>query len=1079
MAFRILGPIEVMDDGVPIELGAPKQRALLAVLILHANEGISTDRLIELIWGESPPRTAGHSVQIYVSELRKALDDDGEVILTRRPGYELRVDSEEVDARRFERLVGDAADAQRGGDRETAASLAAEAIALWRGPPLADFAYDEFAQREIRRLEEMRQRAVAILCESQVQAGTPLEAVAMLRDAVARDPLSEEPRRLLMLALFAGGRQAESLRVFRDYRDTLAEETGLEPSPELLRLEEQILLRDPSLATPTATTSARRGAERNPYKGLRAFGEADATDFFGRDRLIRRLLDATTAPFTAVVGPSGSGKSSAVRAGLIPALRAGERSGSHDWTIAVLMPGRYPFAAFDAAMRDAAGSATSASDPTDDASITRSILRSIRTDTGLMLLVVDQFEELFTLTDEATRRAFLRNLITAAEEPRGRIRVLVTVRADFYDRPLLYPEFAKLFAENVVNVLPLTAAGIEAAAVEPAQRVGVGFAPDLLAQLVSDMTDQPGALPLFQYTLTELFDGRDNSVMTLDGYRHVGGLAGALGRRADAVYESLDPDEQETARDVFLRLVKPAGGRHTRRPVPVLELESMGEAVRVSTILTRFGAERLLTFDRDSQTGAATVEVSHEALLSAWSRLAGWLEEARFDLVQLDGLLASAMEWETAGRAPGYLLTGARLADYEAWHESSSIALPPSAFTYLATSTAARIEADRAEAQRRERESKAARRARVRLWGMLAAVVALAAVITFVVVTAIANRPPSVMFGYEGKGGAWDVQMLSGVERAAADFGIEHGVVAATDIGLGLNEIVESSPDLALLGWGGLLVDSSMQTALDHPEIDFVVLDIEPDQELIDARPNVSFAVFAANEGSFLVGAIAASKNETGKIGFIGGVDMPPIWDFRAGFEAGARYVDPTIEITSIYLTQWPDISGYQSPELAAIHARELYESGVDVIYPAAGESGIGVACTARDVTDETGVHRWMIGVDADSYLNWSDPGVMWLTDVLPPYEPKRLVELQPHVLSSMLKRTDTAMYAALEDYANGTFTPGKRIFNLANDGVGYSTSGGYIDDIVADLETMKARIIAGEIHVPTWQELVPPGAGG
>ncbi|MFV9673100.1 MAG: BTAD domain-containing putative transcriptional regulator, partial [Acidimicrobiia bacterium] len=1061
----------------PVELGAPKQRALLAVLLLHANEVVPANRLVDLVWGEDPPRTAPHSVQIYVSELRKAFDGNGEVIVTRRPGYALQIDTEAIDAHRFERLVGEATTAMANGDQASASAAAGAALRLWGGSPLVDFAYDEFAQREIERLTELHHRAVATLCELHVFEGRPLEAVPMLRDAVRDDPLREEPRRILMMALFAGGRQAEALREFRDYRDTLGEETGLDPSPELLRLEEQILLRDPSLAPVVESDVVSWSIERNPYKGLQAFGEADAGDFFGRDELIARLLVASTSPLTAVVGPSGSGKSSAVKAGLIPILREGALRGSHEWTVATLMPGRYPFAEFDAAMDRLSGAGNGRSDPTDDASIAKSMLRALPSESGIMLLVIDQFEELFTLTDETTRRAFLRNLIAAVEEPRQRIRILLTVRADFYDRPLLYPEFAELFTENVVNVIPLTPSGIEAAAVEPAQQVGVVFAPDLLAELVSDMTDQPGALPLFQYTLTELFDERGNSAMTLDGYRRIGGLSGALSRRADAVYSSLDPEEQAVTRDVFLRLVKPTDDRYTRRPVPVLDLEPIGDSVLVSTVLTRFGTERLLTFDRDSQTGAATVEVSHEALLSGWNRLADWLEEARLDLVELDGLMAGAAEWETVGRDPGYLLTGARLTDYEAWQETTALTLPPDAAAYLAESLELRTTEVAAEIERVEREHKATRRARVRLWGMLAAVVALVAVITFVILAAIANRPPLVVFGYQGNIGGWDQQMAAGVERASLDFGIEVDVVTGSDAGavLAMQEMMEPPRDLALVGWGSLQAGENEQLALDHPDTRFVLLDIRPDQEMIDTHPNTSFSVFADHQGAFLAGVIAALMTETGKVGFIGGVNMPLIWDFEIGFVHGARFVDPDIEILGEYLTTHPDYSGFQSPKLAELSARSMYESGVDVIFPAAGASAVGAIYTANQVTEETGIHRWAIGVDYDVYQDWTSTEPMPGTAELPPFVELIPADLLPHILSSILKRTDVAFYVALEDYANGIFESGRRVFDVSNDGIGYSTTGGYIDHIVDEVDAIKLLVATGKIVVPTSQDIGIP----
>ncbi|MEA3510211.1 MAG: BTAD domain-containing putative transcriptional regulator [Actinomycetota bacterium] len=1077
MEFRILGPIEVLDDGTPIELGAPKQRAVLAVLLLHVNEVVSADRLVDLVWGEDPPRTAAHSVQIYVSELRKAFDADGEVIVTRRPGYVLQTEPEMIDARRFEALVGEAISALRDGDQASASVAAGSAIGLWSGSPLADFAYDDFAQREIERLTELHHRAVATLCELHVFEGRPLEAVPMLRDSVRADPLREEPRRLLMLALFAGGRQAEALREFRDYRHRLGEEAGLDPSPELLRLEEQILLRDPSLAPQVEEPTSVRTEERNPYKGLRAFGEADVADFFGRDELVERLLEACSQPLTAVVGPSGSGKSSAVRAGLIPTLRAGAIPGSEDWAIVTMQPGRYPFAEFDAAIADVAADGIAPCDPGDDHALAESMIRCLTGDTVAVLLVVDQFEELFTLTDETTRRAFLRNVANAAEDPRQRIRILITIRADFYDRPLTYPEFIDHFTDSVVHVAPLSPTGIEAAAVEPSRGVGISVDSDLLAQLVSDMSDQPGALPLFQYTLTELFAERDSSTMTIDGYQRIGGLSGALRRRADAVYASLDAAEQTTARDIFLRLVKPTEDRYTRRPVPVLELEAVGDAVAVSAVLTRFGDERLLTFDRDSRTGAATCEVSHEAMLSGWDRLAGWLDDARLDLEKLDGLIIAAADWEAADRDSSYLLTGARLTEYETWSDSSTIVLLPSAAAFLVESVDARTEAARVEVERAERETKATRRSRFRLLGMLAAVVALVAVVTFVVLTSLANRPPSVVLVYSGPDeGGWNDQMVAELERAANDFDIEIGYEISSPAGLGLTltDLVESGTELILNGFGSIAAPVLSDVVPAQGDTNFVLPDIAIPLPLFEEEgleyPNASYPWFASHEGSFLVGVAAARMTVTDVVGFIGVEDVPVTVQNLAGFEAGVAYVEEDEgKAIEVIVRDVPMLREFQSAFdtriLGRQAAQELYALGSDVVYASVGASGRGVLEAAYDVSGDTGVHRWYIGVDVDEWAQISAEG----HDPDDPYDQQHLL---PHILTSMVKYLGPSMYDAVEDFANRDFTDGVIQYGVADHGVDYTTSGGHLSsDLIEELEDLRMRIGTGEIDVPTLPE--------
>jgi DNA-binding SARP family transcriptional activator len=244
MDFRLLGPIEVAGDEGSLQLGGTKQRSLLAMLLLHANQVVSTDRLIDALWGASPPFTCSKSIQVYVSRLRKAIGDNR--LVTHAPGYALYVDPTELDLARFEQLVAEARRAPPKG----ASEKLREALALWRGPPLADLAYEQFAQAEIARLDEMRLGAVEQRLEADLALGLHAELVAELEPLVARHPLRERFRYQLMLALYRSQRQAEALEAYRQARQELSEELGLEPSESLKQLEAAILRQDPDLAPP-------------------------------------------------------------------------------------------------------------------------------------------------------------------------------------------------------------------------------------------------------------------------------------------------------------------------------------------------------------------------------------------------------------------------------------------------------------------------------------------------------------------------------------------------------------------------------------------------------------------------------------------------------------------------------------------------------------------------------------------------------------------------------------------------------------------------------------------------------------
>ena len=241
LEFRILGPLEVWDGEKTLELGGQRQRAVLAVLAMHVGEVVPSERLITYLWGESPPPTAATSLQNAVSQLRKALGAD--VVETRAPGYALNAEKDAVDARRFERLVNEA----RSRRPSAGSALMREALQLWRGPPLGDFPYEQFAQNEAARLEELRLTAVEERSRRSWSSGGAAELVGELEALVRENPLRERPRGQLMLALYRSGRQAEALQAYQDARRMLVDELGIEPTPALQQLHASILRQESAL----------------------------------------------------------------------------------------------------------------------------------------------------------------------------------------------------------------------------------------------------------------------------------------------------------------------------------------------------------------------------------------------------------------------------------------------------------------------------------------------------------------------------------------------------------------------------------------------------------------------------------------------------------------------------------------------------------------------------------------------------------------------------------------------------------------------------------------------------------------
>ena len=290
MEFRILGPLEVADDGAVRALPPGKPRALLAVLLLRANEVVPADLVIDQLWGENPPATAGHLVHVYVSQLRKSLGDKGELLATRSPGYQLAVGPEGLDLYRFELRLREAREALDVGDAAGAATLAREALGLWRGPALSDFAYESFAQTAIGRLEELRLAAQELGIESELRMGRSGELVAELEALVREHPLRERLRGQLMTALYRSGRQAEALETYQDLRRRLAEELGLDPGPALQRLEGAILRHDPELrpdAAPAVIEATGQAAERSVLVYSRNLDRLDALIAIGETLVAR------------------------------------------------------------------------------------------------------------------------------------------------------------------------------------------------------------------------------------------------------------------------------------------------------------------------------------------------------------------------------------------------------------------------------------------------------------------------------------------------------------------------------------------------------------------------------------------------------------------------------------------------------------------------------------------------------------------------------------------------------------------------------------------------------------------------
>ena len=1331
MQFGILGPLAVHQSGAVVDITGPKQRALLIYLLLHANEIVSTDRIVDALYGDELTGREEGTLRVHITNLRRVLEPSrakGEhprVLVTRAPGYSLRTDRDAIDAGRFERLVGEGRRALEV-DPELADDRFTEGLSLWRGDALEDVAYESFAQDESDRLESLRMAALEDRIEARLGLGQHLTVAGELETLIREQPLRERLYGLLMLAHYRSGRQAEALRLFQQARGTLGAELGIEVSPQLRRLEAQMLQQDPELDLPSemrrhersgplepgrsirgfelrerigagyfgevfrayqpavgrevalkvvrpehadapefirsfhteaqivarlehphivplydywrepsraylvmrwlkggslrqaldrgpfrpeatlqaveqvasaldaahrqgvihrdvkptnilfddrnnaylsdfgiavtsivdfegeerstlsppysspellqreaaspqsdifsvgvitwemltgrrfadsieeggtgingylpplevtgldqraagevlavatarlpterypdsasfvqalrsALGSARqavsrpRTAKRNPYKGLAAFQEADGGDFFGREAITRDLVDQLgQSQVVAVVGPSGSGKSSLVRAGLVPALRGGALDGSERWLVLSMVPGRQPFEEFYTALNPIAVEAPKPRGvpaPKDDRELLRALDRGLPAG-AQVVLIIDQFEELFALTPEMERDRFIANLVTLLQDD-VRVRLAMTVRADYYDRPLRYRTFGRIVADNSVTVTALTPSELERAIVRPADRAGVALEPGLVAELVNEVADQPGGLPLLQYALAELFDRRRQDELTVDAYRQIGGVMGALGSRADDLYRELG-DHQATVRQVFLRLVALGeGAGDTRRRVLITELEALSDQSAVVTeVVETYGAHRILTFDHDPVTRTPSVEIAHEALLTRWSRLAVWVSDAREDLMTHGALATAVHAWESAGRDPDYLVRGKRLTEFEELAADGEIDVNADEMEYLDAALGQRA----SEEQHSMEETKLRGRARRRLWGLVALIaLVIGAAAVWLGVAWLSDLPTIAVIGTPEDDteseGTYMALMRSGLNQAAAvnDFEPLEVKWPWTDYDAVLRNIAQVADLVITPEWWGTEAGASEA----NPDTTFVVLDRYPRLNgLVENEIGISYAT---HEGGFMAGAAAGLVSKTGIVGFIGHSAADDIDGPRAGFFAGARHVDPAIEVISIDVRGSPDFE--EANRISKEAAVQLYAMGADVIYEYTAAQGDGVVTAAYEQSGATGVKRWVIG---------GGDGSNRIEHVAP--------EEAPHVLTSIVRRIDVLVASTISNFVSGELTEEHVVHRFGDSGLGLGTLNGPLVGLASELEAIQAGIRDGSIEVP------------
>jgi WD40 repeat protein/DNA-binding SARP family transcriptional activator len=659
VGIGVLGPLTVGENGAL----SPRDRVVLSALVVRNGSATSPEQLADALWGDQPPASWHKVVPGCVNRLRKVLGVSA--IVTSANGYRLDLPEDDVDARRFERLIGKGHQMLALGEPDRAILAFREALALWRGPPLCDVEDWDVARVEVERLEELRLEAEEAVIDASLRVGLQAGILAEARSRVAQEPVRERRWALLALAQYLSGAQADALLTLRRARELLIRELGLDPGRELAQLEQAVLRQDPSL---TAATALPRPVARCPYPGLLPYDVEDADFFFGRSADLaacrRRLHESGVL---VLVGPSGSGKSSLLRAGLAASL-------AEDGVECAIVASGTPEG---------------------------ELLAEIGSGTDRRVLVLDQVEEVVARLGSPARRARLADALVACA---GRRSVALAIRADRFGDLVELPGFPGLVERGLVLLGPLGEDALRQAIEGPAREAALLLEPGLVDVLLQDVRDDPGALPLLSHALRETWERREGRTLTVEGYRVSGGIRGAVARSAEQVYDDLPDEDRAKLRGLMLRLLTLApDGEPLRSAVPRGAIPA--DAAHAH-LVERLVQARLVTADAD------VLDLAHETLARAWPRLRGWLDDDLEGQRILRHLSTAAESWHAMGRPDAELYRGDRLARAGAWKSSSGADLTDHEVDFLARSRevadAATAEFARAAAARRRNRRRAA-----------------------------------------------------------------------------------------------------------------------------------------------------------------------------------------------------------------------------------------------------------------------------------------------------------------------------------------------------------------------------------
>jgi WD40 repeat protein/DNA-binding SARP family transcriptional activator len=753
LLIRLLGPPQVGPDRVSVsDLRSDKAIALLAYLVVESDRAHRREKLAGMLWPGFTESSARANLRRALADLRQAIGDQQVTptyLHTTRQTIQFTTASDAwVDVTAFATLL----ESTKPPDRPDIQRLE-EAAELYRGPFLDGFSladspqFEEWVVLTREQLYRLVMEALHRLADEYEEQGEYERALPHTWRQLELDPWRENAHRQAMRLLALGGQRDSALAQYEMCRQLLKAELGAEPSEKTQQLYQRLLKEEwpPPEPVEVATQLQQpRAVGECPYRGLAAFRQQDAPFFFGREEFTASLLGAIQQrPFiTVIVGSSGSGKSSAVFAGLLPQLKDEELG---DWLVAHCRPGGQPFHTLAAALLPLLEPQSSETDrlietqklatawQAGDLGLFQAVERVVENqpDKRRLLLVTDQFEELYTLCPEPDRqREFLDLLLAAVEaaesSPAHAFALLLTLRADFMGQALAYRPLADALQEGCLMLGPMNRDELRTAIVEPAQKQGAAFEPGLADRMLDDVGEEPGNLPLLEFALTLLWEQAKDGWLTHGTYEALGRVEGALARYAERVFADLDPGEQERIPHILTQLAQP--GRGTEATRRVATRDQVGETDWPLT--RRLADERLVVTGQDA-AGNEIVEVAHEALIQHWGRLRGWLATNRAFRVWQESLRTALRQWEDSERDDGALLRGAPLAQAEEWLAARANELSQAEKAFIDTSVSLREQRAVEREAQRQRELDSERRSR-RLLGALAGVLAIATVIAIV-----------------------------------------------------------------------------------------------------------------------------------------------------------------------------------------------------------------------------------------------------------------------------------------------------------------------------------------------------------